>query len=121
MNKKILIIDDNEQDRKGIAIALQKDGFTEIASAETGEEGITVAKTFKPDIVIIDVVLKTVDDGIDVCKKVKAIEDLTTKVIIITGHLEAIDADKARTSGASEIIEKVAGFSNIGKTIEGLS
>lgn len=121
MKKRILIIDDNEQDRKAMVVALEKDGYRDIALAEAGDEGLQVAKTFKPQVVIIDVVLTTLDDGLDVCKKIKAIEGLEATVIIITGHLEAVNAAKARTSGASEIIQKTAGFKNISQTIENLT
>ena len=121
MKRRVLIIDDNEQDRKAMLIALKKDGYHDIALAETGDQGIETAKTFKPEVVVIDVVLTTLDDGLDVCRKIKAIEGLETSVIIITGHLEAINAAKARTSGASEIIQKTEGFKNISQTIENLT
>ena len=118
--ERILIIDDNQQDRKAMAVALKKSGYSDVSFAESGNEGIQVAASFRPDIVIIDVVLQEMDDGIDICKQIKSIEGLQAKVIIITGHLEAIDAPKARTSGADEIIEKKVGFANISQTIEAL-
>jgi DNA-binding response OmpR family regulator len=119
MNKKILIIDDEEHDRKGMSVTLQKAGYRDIEFAETGEEGIEKAQTFKPDIVLVDVVLHSVD-GIDVCREIKSIEGLTPKVIIVTGRLDAVNAAKARASGADELIEKEFGYENILKTIERL-
>ena len=119
MSKKILIIDDEGPDRKGMAIALARDGYNEILVADTGEAGVEIAKSFMPDVILIDVVLRSVD-GFDVCKQIKAIEGMKAKIIMITGHLDAINAQKARTSGADEIIEKTVGFANISQTIEGL-
>ena len=117
MSKKILIIDDVSQDRKGMAIALEKQGYHDIIFAETDQEGIEKAKSLKPYVILVDVVLRGVD-GFDVCKEIKAIEGLEAKIIMITGHLDAIEAAKARTSEADEIIEKIPGYVNIGKTIQ---
>ena|SRR3989338_8524832 len=116
MNYKILIIDDDEQDRKGMAVALGKEGFSEISFAENAQDGLTKALTERPDVVVIDVVLKSID-GFDVCTQIRADKTHPSKIIMITGHLDAINATKARVSGADEIIEKVQGFGNIGKTI----
>ena len=116
MDKKILIIDDEDQDRKGMEIALKRDGFTQIEHASSAEEAVNIAKAFRPDVVVIDVVLKGCD-GFDVCEQLKAIDGSKTKILIITGHLDAIDVKKARASGADEIIEKKPGFANIAKTI----
>ena len=119
MSKKILIIDDEGPDRKGMAVALGKAGYNEIFVADTGDAGIDMAKSFEPDIIFIDVVLREMN-GFDICEKIKAIEGFNPKIIMITGHLDAINAQKARTSQADEIIEKTAGFMDIHKTIEDL-
>ena len=115
-DKKILIIDDESSDRKAMAIALEKDGYHAFLFAETDQDGIEKARSFKPDVILIDVVLRGVD-GFDVCKTIRAIEVVQSKIVMITGHLDAIEVAKARTSGADEIIEKIPGFTNIGKTI----
>jgi len=116
---KILIIDDNEQYRKGMTVALQRAGYRHVMSAGTETEGVALARTFLPDIVIIDCVLVRLD-GFDVCRDIKAIEGLNSKIIVITGHLEAVDAAKARQSGADELLEKTAEFKNIHDTIQRL-
>ena len=115
MSKKILIIDDEGPDRKGMAIALGKEGYSEVLLADTGDAGVEMAKSFNPDVILIDVVLKDMD-GFDVCKRIKK-ESAGARIIMITGHLDAVNAEKARNSDADEIIEKTVGFVNIGKTI----
>lgn len=116
MTEKILVIDDEEQDRKGMSIALKKDGYQDISTASTAGEGLEMAKNLKPDVVVVDVVLKNIN-GFDVCRNLKAAKGVKPVVIIITSHLDAINADKARHSGADEIIEKRPGFSGLGETI----
>ena len=116
---KLLIIDDDEQDRKGMTIALRKAGYRHVLSAATEAEGVSLARTFLPDIVIVDCVLTRMD-GFDVCREIKSIEGLRSKIIVITGHLEAVDAAKARKSGADELLEKTVEFKNIHDTIQRL-
>ena len=116
MTKKILIIDDEEHDRKAMSVVLEKEGYSDISCAETGRVGVEIAKSFKPDFIVIDVVLPDID-GFDVCKKIKNIKGFKAKIIMITGHLDAVNAKKARASGADELIEKIPGFGNIVQTI----
>jgi len=118
MNIKILIIDDEGPDRKGMAIALAREGFNEVLTADTGDAGLEMAKSFHPEVVLIDVVLKE-QNGFDICKQIKN-SGLQSKIIMITGHMDAVNAKKAIESGANEIIEKSAGFTNIGSTIRDL-
>ena len=54
MGKKILIIDDSEDDREVLSTYLQEAGFSDLAFANTGERGIEAVKEIKPDIVILD-------------------------------------------------------------------
>lgn len=117
---KILIIDDEAQDAKAMALTLEREGYKEISTADTGEKGVEIARSFKPDLVLIDVVLNGID-GFDICKEIEAIEGLNPKIIMITGHLDAVDAKKARSSGADEIIEKTPALENMIRTIKNLT
>lgn len=116
---KILIIDDDPSDLKGMAIVLQKQGYADVATAESAQQGLTAVKAMNPDFVIMDVVLNQID-GLDIAKQIKS-QGLKTKVIMVTGHLDAVNAAKARTSGADEIIEKTQGFTSLVPTLKRLS
>ncbi len=102
-----------------MAIALEKGGYGMIRSAEKGEDAISIVNSYRPDILLIDVVLNN-EDGFDICRQVRAIEGFRPIIVMITGHLEAIIAEKARTSGADEIIQKIPAFTNIVPTIKRL-
>jgi len=114
---KILIIDDEERDIKAMSAVLKRAGFSQISTAKTEFIGLELVKTFKPDMVIIDVVLNK-SNGFDICKKIKNMTGVTPIVIMITGHLDAVDTKRAVHSGADEIIEKTLGFKNIAPAIE---
>lgn len=120
MNKKILILDDEAQDRKGMAIALEKEGYGELFLAGTAQDGLSLVQTHNPDVIFIDVVLDKGIDGFDICVQLRQAGN-KAKIVMVTGHLDAINAQKARVSGANEIVEKIAGFKNLGVTIKRIS
>ena len=111
--RRVLVIDDEGADRKILARVLHGAGYENVVCRETGKKCVELSKSFRPDIILIDVVLKDDIDGFDVCKEIKSAEGLKAKVIMITGHLDAIHADKARRSSADEIVEKTPDFKNL--------
>ena len=50
-------------------------------------------------------------DGFEVCERIKANKDLGTKVMVITGKIDAIDAPRAREAGADDYIVKTSDLS----------
>ena len=110
MGKKILIVDDNEQDRKIMKRFLNKADYEEIFIAETGEEGVKKAESEKADLVIIDTLLPGIG-GFEVCRQIREAQGSTTpKIIIITGSIDAVDAVKARRAGADDYCVKTTDF-----------
>ena len=101
MGKKILIIEDNVHDRDLMVRSFSEAGFDDIVSAKNGEEGVKMAEELKPDIVVLDTVLPGMD-GFETCKSIKDIEQGKIKIVMITGLIAAVDAIKARVSGADE-------------------
>lgn len=120
MGKKVLIIDDNDQDRKIIERFVRRAGYEEVLTAETGKEGISKAVSEKPDLVIIDTMLPETD-GFEVCKEIrKNRASDTPKIIIITGSIDAVDAVKARRAGADDYCVKTSDFSSLIEAIRQL-
>jgi DNA-binding response OmpR family regulator len=108
MGKKILVIDDNRQDRMIMKVFLARAGYEEVSMAESGEEGLEKAISEKPDLVITDTILPGID-GFEVCRRVKESQiPSTPKVIILTGTIDAVDAVKARKMGADDYCVKTA-------------
>jgi len=107
---KLLVIDNNEQDRKLIKRFLNSAGFEDVVTADTGEDGLTKAESEKPDLVITDTVLPGMN-GFDVCKKIRKTSGPDNpKVIIITGSIDAVDAVKAKKMGADDYCAKSSDF-----------
>ncbi|MGE5610067.1 MAG: response regulator [Bacillota bacterium] len=81
----ILVIDDTEVNRYVVACMLKRAGFSVIAGS-TGEEALRLARTQKPDLVVLDVKLPDMN-GVEVCRQLKA--DPNTASIPIL-HLSAM-------------------------------
>ncbi|PIU40875.1 MAG: hypothetical protein COS99_08190 [Candidatus Omnitrophica bacterium CG07_land_8_20_14_0_80_42_15] len=108
MKVKILVIDDNEQDRKIITRFFTKANYGEIFTAESCKEGIERAESVNPDLVIIDTMLPD-GEGFDVCRKIREkYGSAKPKIIVTTGSIDAIDAVKARKAGADDYCVKTS-------------
>ena len=98
--KKILFIEDEQAVQKAIGDILEPEGY-KIINALNGEIGLRLAKTEKPDLILLDLILPKVH-GFDVLKKLK--EDPETKkipVIVLTNLEEVKDVEKAIKLGAT--------------------
>jgi len=108
MATKVLVIDDNEQDRKIAERYLKKSGYSEIVMAVNGQEGLTKVDSDNPGLVILDTVLPDTL-GFDVCRKIKDSKGSQAPVVIMmTGTVDAVDAVRARQSGADDYCVKTA-------------
>ena len=100
---KLLLIDDEPDILRVLSKSLEADGY-EVVCAQNGAEGIAAFEKERPDIVITDIKMPSMD-GIEVLKKVKD-QNTDTEVIIITGHGDIENAIEALKHGASDFINK---------------
>ncbi|MHC4290065.1 MAG: response regulator [Planctomycetota bacterium] len=85
MAQRILIIDDDIDYVESIVNLLEAKGYT-VASAHNGADGVASAKADKPDLILLDVMMNTKDEGFNVARELQEIEDLKgTPVIMCTG------------------------------------
>lgn len=104
--KKLLVIDDQQGVRFLISEIFQEEGYV-VAEASNYEEAIEVARTFIPDIALVDMRLgnNTGYDGGDIVKELKShIPELVP--IVVTAHSEPDKLNKAIKSGAVYCLEK---------------
>jgi len=86
MSKNILIIEDDEFFRGLVGKKLVAEGFS-FSAASDGREGIEMAQRIKPDLIVLDLVLPTVD-GFDVLKELKEGPSTSSIPIIILSNLD---------------------------------
>jgi len=94
--KKILVIDDEEVLRKIVKFHLEKTGLYEVISAANGQAGIDLAKSAKPALILLDLLMPGLS-GNDVMEHL--MEDVSTRdipVIFLTG---AVSKEDIKTQG----------------------
>jgi CheY-like chemotaxis protein len=91
MKAKILIVDDDKDLVMSYEILLEALGHT-VACAYDGREGLEKAREFCPDLIILDVMMATKTEGIDVAREIQNTPQLHgVPVILITGVRRAMD------------------------------
>ena len=101
--KKLLLVDDEPELLTLVAVILKEDGFENIMTASTVSEGIDAAKTQKPDLAILDVMLPD-GDGFSLMQQIRAFSDMP--VIFLTARDEAEDKLAGLGLGADDYIAK---------------
>ena len=103
MERKLLLVDDEEGIRKVLGIALSDSGY-KVFTAENGEDALTVFRKETPPIVLTDIKMPGMD-GIELLKKIKH-ENPDTEVIMITGHGDMDLAIKSLKYQAIDFVTK---------------
>ncbi len=105
MNRRVLLIEDNEQNRYLTTFLLERSGYT-VTCAVDGPHGIDAASTCRPDIVLLDIQLPSMD-GYTVAARLREIEALRdTPIIAVTSYAMVGDREKALAAGCTGYIEK---------------
>jgi two-component system, OmpR family, KDP operon response regulator KdpE len=102
MQERILIIDDEVQIRRLLEITLSANGY-KISEASTGKEGLVVAATGQPALIILDLGLPDID-GLDILKQLR--EWFQKPIIILSVRNAEEDIVKALDNGANDYLTK---------------
>jgi two-component system, OmpR family, phosphate regulon response regulator PhoB len=101
---KILIIEDNTDLRDIYSSLFTKAGH-QIAAAENGLDGVVKAVDFKPDIVLLDLMMPEMN-GYDFLKALADNTSISPYIIIVSNLSQQTDIDLAKANGAHEYIRK---------------
>lgn len=105
MNKRILIVEDQPDNRRIIRDLVSSTGY-ELIEAVTGEEGFALASSRRPDLILMDMQLPGLD-GYETTRRIKARADLALiPVIAVTSYALSGDEIKAREAGADGYVAK---------------
>ena len=119
--RRILIVDDDRIIVETLVLALEEDehGFDVVSSRDGFEAGIQVSH-FKPDLVILDIMMPDIN-GYEVCKKIKSDpESKDTKVIVLSAYLDEDNFQKMKAFGADACFSKPLPLGELKKAIFGL-
>jgi DNA-binding response OmpR family regulator len=102
MASRILIVEDEPSIADSVAYTLQRDGF-ETRIASDGEAGVGLAREFRPDLIILDLMLPGMS-GIDVCRVLR--RDYTFPIIMLTARADEVDKVIGLEVGADDYVTK---------------
>jgi len=104
-SERILVVDDEEDLRELVRFNLTREGYR-VRGAASGEAALSEAKSWLPDLIVLDLLLPSVD-GLEVCKRLKA--DPSTQnipIIMLTAKSEEADMVTGLELGAEDYVTK---------------
>ena len=116
---KILLVEDNEMNRDMLSRRLIRSGY-EVVLAVDGAQGVAMAASDAPDLVLMDMSLPVLD-GWEATRRLKS--DPATRglpVIALTAHAMAGDEKRAREAGCDDFDTKPVEYARLLSKIEGL-
>jgi CheY-like chemotaxis protein len=97
---KILLVEDNELNRDALTRHLKRKGF-EIVSAVDGAQGVEMAKSAAPDLILMDLDLPVLD-GWEASRRIKAEAGRRIPIIALSAHALTGDRAQALTAGCDD-------------------
>ena len=105
MSKRILVVEDHEDNRRIMHDLLTSSGY-EVIEAVTGIEGVTAAETYRPDLILMDIQLPGID-GYEATRRIKANPSLQkVPIIVVTSYALSGDDVKAFEAGCDAYVAK---------------
>jgi two-component system cell cycle response regulator DivK len=105
MSKRILVVEDHEDNRQILRDLLGNAGY-DMVEAETGEDGLAAAAAQRPDLILMDIQLPGID-GYETTRRLKADPALrTVPIIVVTSYALSGDDIKAHAAGCDAYVTK---------------
>ena len=102
---KILIVDDDPTMYRMYQTIFGMENF-EVEVAEDGTSGLEKAKSFGPDLILLDIMMKTVN-GLEVLKKLKADDNLHSIPVVVLSNVSDVTVmNEAKANGAAQYVVK---------------
>lgn len=105
MPQRILIVDDEPNIAASLEFLLQRGGF-DVKVAHNGEEALAVADAFRPQLVLLDVMMPKLN-GYEVCQRLRQGESGNgVKIVMLTARGREVDQEKGKALGADLYVTK---------------
>jgi two-component system cell cycle response regulator DivK len=102
---RVLVVEDNELNRKLVRDVLRHAGF-DVLEARTGEDGVALAATGDPDVVLMDLQLPGID-GVEALRRIRSSEEVRrVPVIAVTAYAMSGDHERALRAGFDDYVTK---------------
>jgi len=102
---KVLLAEDHAIVRQGLCSLLNVDGhFTVVGEAKTGREAVEMAKTLRPDVILMDIAMPVLN-GLEATKQILT-ADPAAKVVILSAHSDDEYIERMNAAGVAGFLEK---------------
>lgn len=103
--KRILLVEDDRFLRKAAEVRLRRAGYTVVTAAD-GEEAIATARTVRPDLVLLDLIMPRMQ-GFEVLRILRAEPNMVgVPIVVLTNLSQDADRDRAMLNGANGYLIK---------------
>jgi two-component system cell cycle response regulator DivK len=105
MTKRILVVEDQEDNRRIIRDLLESVGY-QLIEAVDGAEGVRLAQSERPDLILMDIQLPELD-GYEATRRIKAEPELRAiPIVVVTSYALSGDDAKAKAAGCDAYVAK---------------
>ena len=114
----ILYVEDNPANIKLVETILSTRPATSLISAPTAETGLTIARSYRPHLILLDINLPGMD-GLEALAHLKELEELTgVPVVAISAHAMPHDVQKALDAGFDDYLTKPVDMQQLLETVD---
>ncbi len=104
--RRILIIDDESDIREVATLSLEAVAGWEVRTAESGREGIEIARAYRPDAILMDVMMPGMD-GPTTFRTMQSIDEVAQiPVLLLTAKVQGVDQRRFRDLGVAAVLFK---------------
>jgi len=119
MSRRVLIVDDEPNIVTSLEFLMRGDDY-EVLVARNGEEALQLAESFRPDIVVLDVMMPQ-RSGFEVCQKIRENPVLgDVKIVMLTAKGRDLEKDRGLNLGANAYVTKPFSTKELMNTVRGL-
>ncbi|MCD4678035.1 MAG: response regulator [Desulfobacula sp.] len=105
MKKKILIVDDEPNIIVPLEFLMKQNNY-DVRTAQTGEKAMDLISSWKPDLILLDIMLPGMD-GYEVCQKIRQEKEFNqTRIVFLSAMARSIDIAKGMGLAADDYITK---------------
>jgi len=114
---RVLVADDQALVREGLMTLLQSvPGIEPVAAAVNGEEAVAMSARHRPDVVLMDLRMPTLD-GVEATRRIRAAQP-QTEIVVLTTHADEASILEALQAGALGYLTKDAGIAEISRAVQ---
>jgi CheY-like chemotaxis protein len=96
--QRVLVVDDNHDAAESLALLLRLSGH-DVCTTHAGQEALSRAETYRPDVVLLDIGLPDID-GLEVCRRLRDVPELAgMRIVAVTGYDGEHDRRQTREAG----------------------